>query len=226
MKKEKDMRSQGIDDIRFFSDVDMKFDRKNKTGTLNASYPSWYFGIQLEEQKEELVQRKRELASNNEVELILPEYREHTRQLEERIKEVEESRPKLNGVQRQYLARSVKQLETNIRESMFCYDDMHTGEASPHEEAKRQSESCIPIDKKLASLFFVKPKGGKVGRDDAVRIGQIVNKALDMDSNMEKLRPRSMTVRTHRVEPFTGFEEPKMTENIDDGREAVTQAVV
>lgn len=220
-----DARSSGVEDIQFFSDVDKKFEKKQEH--LTASYPGWYFDQQLAEKKEELAQRKRKRASD-EIGEIDPEYRAETKALETKIKEIEESKPKLNGAQTNFLKRAVSELEGNISSSMFDYDSMMTGEASPHSELERQMNPCIPIDGRLARALYMKPVKGKVSRDDATRAMQICNKLLGENSNSERLRPRGTTCRTQRITPFTGFDDSlePIAMGQENGREATTQTTV
>jgi hypothetical protein len=221
-----DARSAGIEDIQFFTDVDKKFEKKQEI--LTSTYPAWYFDQQLAAQKEELKQRKRRPA-DDEIVPSGPEYAAETRLLEAKVKEVEASRPKLNGPQKNFLTREVANLEAGIKETLFTYDDMQTGEASAHEELKRQMNPCVKIDKRLASMLNLKSyKGGMVSRDDATIATQICNKLLGENTNCEKLRPKSMTCRTRKVAPFTGDEDsPSFGEmmELQDGREPATPAV-
>lgn len=215
-----DARSAGVDDIQFFSDVDMKYN--GKESHVTGTYPAWYFDQQLADQKEELAQRTRrrapdEIMSGD----VDPEYTAETKQLEARIKEIEQARPRLNGPQKNFLMKASSELSTEISASMFTYDSMHTGEASAHEELKRQIEPCIPIDKRLATSLNLKSfRGGRVSRDDATIALQIINKSLGEESSAENLRPRLMTYRTQRITPFTG--NPEMENQI--GREAAPTA--
>ena len=220
-----DARSAGVDDIQFFSDADMKWDKGS--ATLKSTYPSWYFEAQLDDKKEELRQRTRKPAPDEVTGDIDPEYIQKTQHLADTIKTVESAKPKLNGAQKTFLSKSVRGLEDNIAQSMFSYDDMHTGEASAHEELKRQINPCIPIDKRLADLCNLKSfKKGMVSRDDATIAMQIINKALGEPTNSEGLRRRNMTCRTQRVEPFTGNEFPTFGEMMElpNGRESASPA--
>jgi len=177
MAKE-DLRAAGVEDIQFFTDVDKKWDKGDST--ITATYPGWYFDQQLAEKKEEYRQRTRKPADDEIVSDADPEYLNETRALATKIKALEEARPKLNGAQTTFLKKAVSELECGISESMFSYDDMHFGEASAHEELKRQLNPCIKIDKRLATSLNLKSyKGGMVSRDDATIATQIMNKALE-----------------------------------------------
>jgi hypothetical protein len=219
MAKE-DLRAAGVEDIQFFTDVDKKWDKGDST--ITATYPGWYFDQQLAEKKEEYRQRTRKPADDEIVSDVDPEYLNETRALATKIKALEEARPKLNGAQTTFLKKAVSELECGISESMFSYDDMHFGEASAHEELKRQLNPCIKIDKRLATSLNLKSyKGGMVSRDDATIATQIMNKALGETSNIERLRRKDLTCRTRRVTPFTGDGEFMET---PDGRESASTA--
>ena len=216
--------AQTVDDIQFFSDVDKKYEKTK--ATLTASYPAWYFDQQLADKKEELASRTRK-RDPDEIVDIDPEYLAETKALSSRIKEIEASRPKLNGAQQNYLKKVTSDLESNIAASMFPYDDMHTGAASPHEELKRQTMPCIPIDKRLAASLGIETKRGMASRDDATRAMQICNKLMGEDSNAEKLRRKVQTCRTSRVTPFIGDGDgPSFGEmmEVSVGRETATEA--
>ena len=221
-----DARAAGVEDIQFFSDVDMKWDKGQ--ASLKSTYPSWYFEAQLDDKKEELRQRTRKPAADEVPGDIDPEYIQQTQALKETISSVESSKPKLNGAQKTFLKKAVGTLENDIAQSMFSYDDMHTGEASAHEELKRQINPCIPIDKRVAELCNLKSfKKGLVSRDDATIAMQIINKSLGEPTNSERLRRRNLTCRTQRVEAFTGNAEfPAFGEMMElpDERESASPA--
>jgi len=229
-KKKEDGRSAGVDDIQFFSDVDMKWDKGESR--ITATYPAWYFKTQFEAEKEEVRRRNAKqprvdgVVYSNDAE-IAPEYIDETRKMQARVKEVEESKPKLNGAQKNFLTRSVSEIDSQIQSSMFTYDDMNTGVASAHAELDRQLKPCITIDKRLADQLNLKSfKGGKVSRDDATIASQIIHSAMDDEHSVEGMRPRNLTFRTQRVTPFTGNVSANEVEimEIQDGREAATSA--
>lgn len=224
---EKDARFSGVDDIQFFSDVDKKWDKG--TATITSTYPAWFFKNQLDAQKAELETRTRKKRNEPDViytdQTVDPEYIAETKALQSRVKEIEESRPKLNGAQKNFLTKSVSELDGNIQASLFAYDDMHTGAASAHSELDRQLKPCIPIDKRLATSLNLKSyKGGKVSRDDASIASQIIHAAMDDEHSIEGMRPKNMTFRTQRITPFTGNNQPIVEVDLN-GREATAPSV-
>jgi hypothetical protein len=193
---------KGPQDVVFFGSID----RKNKAneGNISSSYPAWYMDVQVEQLQEQIASTERALEfgyipkdSVQEASMLLKERKQ-------RLQDIEKSKPRLNAAQSAWLNKASTELESNIRESLFPYDAMQFGEASPRDEMHRMTRPCIAIDPILAEKCGCKVIDGKVSRNEASRALKIANKLRGAPTNVEYLRRSELTYRMQRVEPFAG----------------------
>jgi hypothetical protein len=193
---------KGPEDVVLFGTIDRK--DKRKDGIVSSSYPAWYMDSQVEALREQIESTERALDRG-----FIPKDSVHESmallsERKKKLEEIEKTRPRLNAAQSAWLKRSVCDLETNIKESMFSYDDMNFGVASPRDEMHRMTRACVKIDPLLASKCGCKIVDGKVSRNEAIRVLKIANKLTGRPTNAEYLRRSDLTCRTKRVDPFVG----------------------
>ena len=170
-------------DVEFFGKID-----KDRDGNIGSTVPSWYFDNKIETMKENISQRQRAIERGD----IPPDHiyqtREDLKKEQERLSEIESSKPNFSESQRDYISKNYKELSGSIRESLFTRDDMQRGFADPHEEARRMTKPCIKVDPELARKCGKNPVNGMLSRNDAAEIFKIMGKSLGEETNVERLR--------------------------------------
>ena len=111
----------------------------------------------------------------------------------QRYGQIVDGKPKLSGVNKDKVYRSLKEFGQKITESMYSESDMWTQKADPHREAERMVNPCIKITDEIVGSF-VKEKGmnvvdGKISRNDASLAYKTLAKVLGESTNIEDLRP-------------------------------------
>lgn len=174
--------------IVFFGAMDRK--RRDPSGPVSSAYPAWYFDAHLEEMKEEIDRKKRDLARG-----VIPpseiEYaKEELRKQEDRYREILASKPKLSGKEKDDLYKVYKELQDQIIDSMPTYTEMMKGHADPHEEARRMTTPIISVGRhsELFEALNIRVEGNKVTRNAASRAFKIIGKVLGERTNIEALR--------------------------------------
>src|SRR3990172_7732653 len=112
--------------IRFFAEFE-----KHPKGGYKSEMPAWYSPKMLEDLKEELKGKEHALR----IGVKLPnedEVRQQAVELKSRISEIESSKPKCTGKQKDELDALQKQLGEKIRDSMYSRDEMSMRLADPH----------------------------------------------------------------------------------------------
>ncbi len=176
--------------IRFFAE----FERHPKGG-YKSEMPAWYTPRQVEELKEELKSKEHALR----IGVKLPpeheaELRQQATELKSRITEIEASRPKWTGKQKDELDSIQKELGEQIRDSMYSRDEMMQRLADPHKELKRAMDLNFKIDPDLASAAGVPFVKGKTSREGAIKVWKMIRRGIDPDNetNPEYLRRQKL----------------------------------
>jgi len=172
--------------IRFFAE----FERHPKGG-YKSEMPAWYTPRQVEELKDELAAKEKALR----IGVKLPpeheaELRGQAAELKSRITEIEASRPKWTGKQKDELDSLAKELEGHITDSMYTRDEMMMRLADPHKELKRATALEIPITKDIADAAGIPFNKGKTSREGALKAWKMIRRGIDPDAetNPEYLR--------------------------------------
>jgi hypothetical protein len=175
-------------EIKWFTEVDY-----NDKGKLANDLPAYYFDEQIRELAEDI----RVVEENLELGVYTgTRKRDAMKQLEDkkrRYSKVVDGKPKLSGVNKDKVYRSLKEFGQKITESMYSESDMWTQKADPHREAERMVNPCIKITDEIVGSF-VKEKGmnvvdGKISRNDASLAYKTLAKVLGESTNIEDLRP-------------------------------------
>ena len=174
-------------EIKWLSEVDL-----NDKGKVASDYPAWYFDVHVKELEEDV--RSLENGIDEGV-YIGKRRRDAVKQLEtkkSRLEKIRSSKPKLEGPNKDRVARSFKELGDKIRESMFSYDASWKQTADAHMEAERMVSPCIAVNDDVAGSF-IKERGmrvvdGKISRNDASIIWKTMAKSLGEQPDVEGLR--------------------------------------
>lgn len=177
--------------VSLYGDVD-----RNQKGEVSSEWPAWYNRNHIEDIEENVREMKirleRGLVPNDSV----PDHKQAILDLENKLLKIKDSFPNLGEEERDRLAKVRKWLGVNITMWQFSKDDMMTGEADPHEEARRRSEPIIKIENQeiadvLKSCNIDNFHGkGMITRDQAEKAWKLASKQLGEPSNTELLRPR------------------------------------
>ena len=171
-----------IGDIRFFGEIDL-----NQYGKVGSDYPAWYFPRQIESLKDDLARMEKDLNSGTVLPQNIPNLKLLIKQTKDKVDKSEASRPKLTGKMTDKLAKWRREIEPQIKDTMFTYDDMQRGLADPQEEARRMTEGIIAVDPEIARACNLRPdRNGKYSRDEAVRAWKIAGKALQEATHWEE----------------------------------------
>ena len=175
-----------LDKVQFFGAVDRKGRRKD--GEIASSYPCWYF--------------TRQLAGDLLPAASRPGMRAELEREKERLNEIEKAEVRLSGKEKDEAKGLYDDMAKEIGDSMFTYREMRKGFADPHEEVRRMKKPVIKVDSKYDQVMDnlgIKVKGGKISRDDATRVYQIIGKTLGENTNAERLR-KDPQVNAYRSE--------------------------
>jgi hypothetical protein len=178
-----------LEKIEFFGVADRQ--GKKADGKVTSQYPAWYFDNHINELQEDINRIENELNNNLVPENAFPQKRADIKRLKERMTMIIKSKPKLNAKDIDTLAGIYKDLANQIGDSMFTYTEMQKGLVSSHEEARRMVQPIINVSPECASVLpqlGITPKNGKISRNEATRVFQIVGKLLDEKTNAEYLR--------------------------------------
>lgn len=174
--------------IEFFGNVD-----KDARGKITSSMPAWYFDNQMDELKEGIDRKKRSLAAGNIKADQIPNVRAELEREQTRYEEIIATKPKLNGGEKNKLSKLRKELGDEIGDILFTRSEIEKNLASPHEELKRMKNPSISLTKlgiepEILAACGLKHTDGKISRDQASTMYQIISKSLGEDTSIERLR--------------------------------------
>lgn len=174
--------------IEVFGKVD-----RNKDGVVVSEYPAWYFDRKKTELREKINHDRAMLDGGYVSADRIGIMKEQLRDMESRLAEIEKSKPKLEGKEKDEIGKVRKDLGGNVKGAMFSYSEMQKGTADAHEEARRMTEPDV-VELKGSAYEFAKKcnvpmDGNKVSRTSAEKVWKIASKLLGVMSNTEALRP-------------------------------------
>jgi hypothetical protein len=170
-------------EIQFFGEVD-----KHPKGGYSSEFPAWYFPKAIDDLKEDIRQKEDAADDPGIAKGVRQRIKQEVMEMKDRLRLIQDSKPKLSAKQTDELAGRVKELGERIGDSMFTHTDMKKGLAPAEEELKRMTEPCIKVDADLAKAAGVSLHKGLVTRDGAAKIWKIGRRALGEMSNVEALR--------------------------------------
>lgn len=176
----------GIDDIEFFGEIDKTFDRDTHEQRVASEYPAWYFDRQCRNIKDEISAIEGRLERGEVPEKGKMAEMKLLRQLKQKKDAIEKSTLRLNDVDKDKFAKTVKDLAVRIGSAKFSRSDEQKGFADAHEEYERQNFPCIEL--KGDEFIFARKANvqivdGKVSRNGAEKIWKIMRKALGESSD-------------------------------------------
>ena len=184
--------------IEFFGNVD-----KNSKGEIASDLPAWYFDFHLSELEESVSKKKRQIERGQ----ILPEsvfnVQNEIKSKEVRIKEIQASKPKLVGGQKDKVSKAYFSLKNEIANSMPTKLENMEGYTNPREELKRMKDFHIKVDPEIAKACNVKMERGKVTGDGADRIFKMSGRLLGENENIEKIRREGQSEAYRTMEDLT-----------------------
>ena len=174
-------------DFQIFGSVDL-----DVKGNVKSTYPSWYFTTMLDNLREEIQFSEYQIRDNFVPASEMHVTQERLRQKKDKLKELESAIPRINGKDKDTVARVRSELGEKIREKMYTREEMRKGLADAHQEARLMCEPCIEL--KGDALALAKKcnvtvgKGGRVTRTGAEKTWKIMSKILEESTNVESLR--------------------------------------
>lgn len=181
-------------DIQFFGEADHSYGERGAK-KISSTYPGWYFDVHRENLKEDIAMTENSLNMDLIPKTEVNVTREKLAQKKKRLKEIEASKPKLSGPDKDRYMKLKDKLGEKISESMFTRDEMKKGLADAHEEARRMTEPCIRVDSNeaemLSGMNVSLTRDGtafKVSRNQASKAWKMLRKLSDESPNVESLR--------------------------------------
>jgi len=171
------------DEVTFFGSVD-----RNRDGKIASAMPAWYFDQFIEELEESIARKERSIKRGEIPASEIQYAREELKRETARLQEIMDSKPKLSGQLKDKVAKAYKLLGEHIADTLPSRSDELLGFASPHEELKKMKSPCIPINHEIAKMCGLKTVRGRITRDQAVTAYKMMGKALDDNTNVERLR--------------------------------------
>lgn len=169
--------------VEIFGAIDRRED-----GRIRSFKPSWAEAHALEELQESIDSTKRQLKQGLIPPSEVPYAEARIERGEKRLKEINDSKPKLNAASKDWVSKERTRVADEIRQSMFTNTEMEAGFADPHEEAARMTEKKIPLDPEQAKACGITLVKGKGSRKDAEKMFQHLSYVLGESANVERLR--------------------------------------
>jgi hypothetical protein len=193
--------------IQFFSEIDM-----NEKGSITSTLPAWYFDAHIEELKEAIGRKERALERGYVDQDQIFRVREELKLERKQLKGIEDSKPKLEGRNKDRCWNAYKSLQEQIASTLPTRKENLDGLVSPQNELKRMKSKHIKIDPEIAKACGVNVVKGHISGDEANKCYQILGKALGENTYAEKLR------RDGNTEAYRSMNE--LTQSILKGIEA------
>jgi len=175
--------------IHWFSEVDM-----NQHGRPSSDFPAWYFDQHIAELNEDV----RRIESNIDLDIYrgahLLKMRKELAAKKSRLEAIQASKPKLQGADKDKVAKIARELGIQIGAAMFTREEKQRGLVDAHIEADRMVNPCIEVKSEIEADYYrrkgVKIVGGKVPRIQAEICWKTMVKALGEEpiANTERLR--------------------------------------
>lgn len=175
--------------IKFFGQAD-----RTKDGKVKSDYPAWYPEQHIEDLRDSIAQQERSLEQGSVPAERREQYRERLNQEKERLEQIESSKPKLAGAEKDTVAKFREDIGKKISDAHYRRSQIDRGIYNAHEEARRMTEPCIEVNSQAEAEILREcgariTEAGKVTRTEAEKAWKIVGKALGEDiTNVEALR--------------------------------------
>jgi len=196
-------KNRPMGEIEFFGTPDRKGGEPD--GKIGSEYPAWYHDGLVDDLREEVGKSERSMKYMDEHDILDYTTRARlTKQIKakkKRIEEIEASRPKLRGKDKDDLYRVYQELGDQVKEGLFTRSEMKLGSVSGQEEASRMIDPKIRLrmEPELAkSLNLNITSDGMISRSQAAKGWKILGSLLGEPTNVENLRSDRLTVRSRR----------------------------
>jgi len=196
-------KNRPMGEIAFFGGPDRKEGKPD--GKICSEYPAWYHQPLVDDLYEEIAKSERSMKYMDEHDILDYTTRARlTKQIKakkKRIEEIEASRPKLRGKDKDDLYKVYQDLGDQVKEGLFTKSEMKLGSAPVHEEVKRIVDPKIRLrmEPELAkSLNLNITSDGMISRSQAEKGWKIIGALLGEPTNVESLRADRLTVRSRR----------------------------
>lgn len=176
-----------LENIRFFAQCDTSFDKAGKK-IIGSAMPAYCNEVEVDKLKNDIGKMERKLNSGTVASEARIKVEQDLKEMQSRLADIEESRPKLTGVLKEKMKKVYDELSKNIKDSMFSNDKLEQGRVDTYQEYKRQTHPCVDMPRGLAMALNVRPDGKrsammKVSRNEAGRcfqvLGHILNENID-----------------------------------------------
>jgi hypothetical protein len=160
-------------EIQFFGKCD-----RNSLGEVKSEFPFWMMPQHIDELKYSIENDERALSAGYTQPENRPSIEQRLRENKSKLKILEADMPVPDAGQIDLISRVIKIFEKDLRAAFHKEDDMKSGKADAHEEARRMSEFIIDLRNdtmltKLAQEANVRIENGKLTRDGAVKVWKI-----------------------------------------------------
>ena len=175
------------DQIQFFGSIDHSHgdDRKQ----LSADYPVYYFREHVEKLREEVEDHEMRLRDDKVPVTEIYKAKAELKKKKEKLATIEASIPKLDGKQKDAMAKHYKALEGMIRDAMPTRSDMMMGLANVHDEVRMMSKPSLDArGMSILGQLGIRAVNGKITRTEAERAYKILGCNLGENTNIERLR--------------------------------------
>ena len=173
--------------IKFYGAID-----RDKFGKVCSEYPAYMSEVHLENTQEQCNSMKRMLGRGQIPDDRLMGHKRDIEVLENKIKQIVESKPHLSDPEKNHLHELFKKLVGSITETLFTRSEMNIGLANPRTEMKRMIGPCVKVDAKfhdvLEGVGIQVDKDSMVSRNQATKVAKIIGFLLGEDFNIEALR--------------------------------------
>lgn len=170
--------------VQFFGEIDLS----DKDGSIRSDMPAWYFDVHVDELKEGIAKKIRQLEAGVIDADQVPRVKNEIESEKARLTVIKAGKPTLEGGNKDRVFRMYESLKKQITDSMPTRKENLDGLVSPHEELRRQKSKHIKVDTELAKACGVKSVHGKISGDEANKCYKILGKALGEPTNVERLR--------------------------------------
>ena len=175
--------------IQWYGEVDL-----NKKGVPSADFPARYHETLIEDLKSEIDCIERDIDLDVYQGKKKQQMRDILKERKDRYEAIMESKPKLNDVERDKVAKAVRSLGNKVGALMFTREEMKQRTVDAHEEARRWQTPCVKVESEYEADFY-KQKGvpivnGMVNRVQAEIAYKVMLKDLESGivPNTERLR--------------------------------------
>lgn len=172
--------------IKFFGEMDIN----PKIGTISSEYPMWYSKAHMEELADSISSLERQIDNGSFPRDREGEMRAELKKFKERYHKIESSVPKMSGVEKDKFAKLRKEMGKEIAAGLFTRSQMMKGTVDPQVEADRMVLPKIPVKPEYEELIRasnIKPRDGKISRDELSKVWKLVGRTLNLNGGDEDL---------------------------------------